>query len=147
MIRGDLLKNFINILFVCLLFKYLNISLSLLFDHCRFAHTNVLWLRLMSTSCDLICYRWILRCPEGYSGSNCESKLSSCHDLLCFNGGTCIDQSVGYDCDCPIGKYEISNCIRNRCLKSLKSKFDAYSCGFGNRKENSSGFQRTTYFE
>lgn len=37
-------------------------------------------------------------CPDGYSGTNCETK-DPCKDIVCLNGGTCLESK----CMCPTG--------------------------------------------
>ncbi len=37
-------------------------------------------------------------CPDGYSGTNCET-YDECHNVTCLNGGVCVNG----DCDCADG--------------------------------------------
>lgn len=38
-------------------------------------------------------------CPEGYTGSICETQTDPCAGVTCQNGGVCVNG----DCDCPPG--------------------------------------------
>lgn len=40
------------------------------------------------------------KCPGKYSGALCESEIDFCTTQPCRNGGTCINQSNGYLCQC-----------------------------------------------
>ena len=47
-------------------------------------------------------------CPEGYTGTNCETDIDECDSNPCVNG-TCNDVVNGYDCICSSG-YAGINC-------------------------------------
>lgn len=53
------------------------------------------------------------KCPEGYSGPNCENR-NPCYNINCLNGGTCANGL----CNCPPG-YTGSNCGTALPLKSI----------------------------
>ncbi|KAG9262634.1 protein jagged-1a [Astyanax mexicanus] len=42
-------------------------------------------------------------CPEGYSGQNCERADNACLSEPCFNGGSCVESSQGFECRCSPG--------------------------------------------
>jgi hypothetical protein len=40
-------------------------------------------------------------CPNGYSGSYCQSYVGGCYSSPCYNGATCTGKSnLGYTCTC-----------------------------------------------
>nr|XP_020459662.1 protein jagged-2-like isoform X2 [Monopterus albus] len=43
------------------------------------------------------------KCPEGYSGKNCEIAEHACVSNPCTNGGTCHKVPAGFECQCPPG--------------------------------------------
>ena len=70
-------------------------------------------------------------CDPGFTGGNCEKKLSAC-DLVakssatksvCRNGGICVDDKIEFDysCECPKGftgkncETEINECREDSC--------------------------------
>ncbi|KPM08127.1 Laminin G and EGF domain containing protein [Sarcoptes scabiei] len=54
------------------------------------------------------------RCPNGFSGKNCESFTDECYDGRCMNGGRCVESypSKKIVCECPFGTIG-SNCEQN----------------------------------
>lgn len=38
-------------------------------------------------------------CPEGFTGTNCETAVDPCINVICTNGRSCVDG----DCQCPTG--------------------------------------------
>lgn len=43
------------------------------------------------------------RCNDGFTGKNCETRISKCTGVTCFNGGTCLESNSllsGYYCAC-----------------------------------------------
>ncbi|MBN3285623.1 JAG1B protein, partial [Polyodon spathula] len=42
-------------------------------------------------------------CPEGYSGITCEKAEHACLSDPCSNGGSCVETSFGYECQCAPG--------------------------------------------
>ena len=37
---------------------------------------------------------------SGFEGVNCEKNIDDCHNHMCQNGATCIDQINVYSCAC-----------------------------------------------
>ncbi|KAJ8285050.1 hypothetical protein COCON_G00039000 [Conger conger] len=42
-------------------------------------------------------------CPEGYSGVDCERAEHACLSDPCSNGGSCVETSQGFECQCAAG--------------------------------------------
>ncbi|MGH0129162.1 UNVERIFIED_CONTAM: hypothetical protein FKN15_038850 [Acipenser sinensis] len=42
-------------------------------------------------------------CPEGYFGITCEKAEHACLSDPCSNGGSCVETSFGYECQCTPG--------------------------------------------
>uniref|UniRef100_A0A158Q7E6 Delta-like protein n=1 Tax=Elaeophora elaphi TaxID=1147741 RepID=A0A158Q7E6_9BILA len=43
-------------------------------------------------------------CPDGYTGTNCETRVQNCSLQPCLNGATCVDMlGNNYTCICPKG--------------------------------------------
>uniref|UniRef100_A0A8C9YE75 Delta-like protein n=1 Tax=Sander lucioperca TaxID=283035 RepID=A0A8C9YE75_SANLU len=59
-------------------------------------------------------------CAEGYSGANCERAEHACLSNPCSNGGSCSENSQGYECQCAPGWSEffcldVDDCAPNPC--------------------------------
>lgn len=86
-------------------------------------------------------------CFAGFSGQNCQTKLSACeqavlalesNEIVCKNGGKCRDVANGYDfkCDCPSGytgercEKEIDECESNPCENGAQcvDRIGSYEC-------------------
>ena len=48
---------------------------------------------------------YLCKCPEGFSGVNCEAVANPCATGPCHNGATChtLPDSGGFNCTCPPG--------------------------------------------
>ena len=65
----------------------------------------------ISEGCIFICL-----CPDGFTGTNCETEIDPCDSNPCENDGTCIKLSfMLYNCTCAPGYtgnyFSINNCI------------------------------------
>ncbi|RXM35098.1 Fibropellin-1 [Acipenser ruthenus] len=45
-------------------------------------------------------------CPDGFTGSFCETDIDYCIGNLCSEHGTCLDQLYNYTCHCMLGHEE-----------------------------------------
>ena len=61
-------------------------------------------------------------CPNGYTGTNCQTILSGCSSSPCQNGGTCSSNNNGtipyYTCACANG-YTGQNCETGKLGNSI----------------------------
>lgn len=62
-------------------------------------------------------------CPPGYTGTNCDKKLSDCSHKPCLNGATCKEKNgTSYQCECSKGWYgahcevAVQTCEGKPCL-------------------------------
>ena len=46
------------------------------------------------------CFRFQCVCLDGYEGALCETNTDDCVDHQCINGGVCVDDIAGYNCQC-----------------------------------------------
>lgn len=58
-------------------------------------------------------------CPEGYSGTFCQTPVSHCTQASCENGSTCVEETVGFRCVCPPTLTGIRCEITNNCANSM----------------------------
>ncbi|ELK05528.1 Delta-like protein 4 [Pteropus alecto] len=72
-------------------------------------------------------------CRPGYTGVDCELKLSKCDSNPCRNGGSCKDQEDGYHCLCPPGYYGL------HCEHSTLSCADSPCFNGGSCRERNQG--------
>lgn len=63
------------------------------------------------------------QCPPGYTGTDCETRISDCAATPCLNGGVCHDEKhSGYRCECPKGwigahcEKETVTCAEKPCM-------------------------------
>lgn len=63
------------------------------------------------------------KCPPGYTGTDCETRISDCAATPCLNGGVCHDEKhSGYRCECPKGwigahcEKETVTCAEKPCM-------------------------------
>jgi len=65
------------------------------------------------------------KCPDGYTGINCEiGDLCITQSVTCENGGTCIDG----ECDCPNGYTGINCEIEDLCITQSVSCENGGTC-------------------
>ena len=71
---------------------------------------------------------------QGFTGTNCQSKVSACDDRPCING-KCLDRDGGYFCQCPQGwsgrrcENIIDWCKESPCQHGICSQHGAsYHC-------------------
>nr|XP_054766911.1 neurogenic locus notch homolog protein 1-like [Lytechinus pictus] len=61
---------------------------------------------------------------EGFKGTTCEIDVDDCVNNGCENGATCLDQVLGYICQCPPGyngtycEVNIDECLSQPCLNN-----------------------------
>ncbi|XP_055620762.1 neurogenic locus protein delta isoform X2 [Toxorhynchites rutilus septentrionalis] len=64
-------------------------------------------------------------CPPGYTGTDCETRISDCAATPCYNGGICHDEKGvhgGYRCECQKGwigthcEKETITCAEKPCV-------------------------------
>ncbi|XP_060518138.1 basement membrane-specific heparan sulfate proteoglycan core protein isoform X3 [Cylas formicarius] len=56
-------------------------------------------------------------CPNGFTGTNCETAMDPCRDKPCMHEGNCRPNVTTFTCDCPLGfagptcdqRYELRN--------------------------------------
>lgn len=64
---------------------------------------------------------YMCRCPEGFSGVNCEIVDNPCATSPCWNGGMCSEINGTFSCTCapgwmgPMCKQNINECESNPC--------------------------------
>nr|CAI5869526.1 unnamed protein product [Callosobruchus analis] len=46
---------------------------------------------------------YLCRCPEGFSGVNCEVVDNPCAPQPCLHGGTCVEAGGSFSCSCAAG--------------------------------------------
>lgn len=55
-------------------------------------------------SCIDLVNTYSCQCRPGYTGSNCEHRISACDSNPCMEGGTCRSvDDISYHCVCPYG--------------------------------------------
>ena len=60
-------------------------------------------------------------CPQGFHGQHCESSATSCEELPCQNGASCVSFYDSYQCRCLAGymgvncEREVDECSSNPC--------------------------------
>ncbi|XP_049592179.1 protein eyes shut homolog [Syngnathus scovelli] len=47
--------------------------------------------------------QYMCKCPEGFTGTHCETEINECHSNPCRHNGTCFDLVGHYECQCPTG--------------------------------------------
>ncbi|XP_060597851.1 fibropellin-1-like isoform X3 [Ruditapes philippinarum] len=63
---------------------------------------------------------------SGFTGLYCETNIDDCENIICLNGGTCIDGVNTYNCDCAEGYTGqtcgtvIDVCDPNPCVSSAQ---------------------------
>ncbi|XP_070183825.1 neurogenic locus notch homolog protein 1-like isoform X5 [Littorina saxatilis] len=75
-------------------------------------------------------------CPEGYTGTRCETNINDCASNPCLNSGTCRDGIGNYSCTCPSGytgnrcQINVNDCASNPCLNNgtCRNGIGNYSC-------------------
>ena len=46
---------------------------------------------------------YVCSCENGYKGDNCDVNINDCADVVCENGGECLDGVTKFDCTCYYG--------------------------------------------
>ncbi|CAH1720705.1 unnamed protein product [Chironomus riparius] len=76
-------------------------------------------------------------CQEGFVGYRCETNFNDCESQPCQNGGRCIDEIGGFECDCKTTGYtgklcqkNIDECTRNPCQNNgvCFDNYGSYTC-------------------
>ena len=77
-------------------------------------------------------------CAPGYEGINCETEIDDCklNNVVCENGGTCVDLFLDYQCMCASGfegefcKINIDDCVQHECQmdSACLDGVDSYTC-------------------
>ncbi len=75
-------------------------------------------------------------CDAGYTGHDCEIRVSACSANPCENGGTCTDVGASYTCACAAGytgsncETLVDNCASDPCLNGgiCTNGINSYSC-------------------
>lgn len=73
---------------------------------------------LLRNITNMFCF--FLRCPQGYTGSLCETR-TLCASMPCLNGGICVVINDSYVCTCQPGFYG-QNCqddLHSNCALAL----------------------------
>ena len=47
--------------------------------------------------------QYVCSCHNGYTGENCDLNIDDCADVVCQNGGECMDGISKFDCTCHNG--------------------------------------------
>lgn len=59
-------------------------------------------------------------CPPGFEGAQCQHEINECltadKAVSCKNNGTCIDEFLGFSCQCQAGFIGKSNFFSNVAL-------------------------------
>ncbi len=86
----------------------------------RTTNVNVLCLYLQDKGADYQC-----ECPQGFHGQHCESSATSCEELPCQNGASCVSFYDSYQCRCLAGysgvncEREVDECSSNPCRNGM----------------------------
>ena len=54
-------------------------------------------------TCHPVQDKYACSCENGYNGENCEVNINDCADVVCENGGQCLDGFTKFDCTCYFG--------------------------------------------
>ncbi|XP_002168273.3 fibropellin-1 isoform X1 [Hydra vulgaris] len=66
-------------------------------------------------------------CNDGYQGLNCDEKIDSCISNPCFNNGTCISKTIGYECQCLSDTYGVQCQIKKENILKCVSSCDGFA--------------------
>ena len=67
----------------------------------KHGHLSSYPLRLISINLTPKSCRFNCDCKDGFEGDLCETNTDDCVDHQCSNGGVCVDDIAGYNCQCP----------------------------------------------
>uniref|UniRef100_A0A0R3XBS9 EGF-like domain-containing protein n=1 Tax=Hydatigena taeniaeformis TaxID=6205 RepID=A0A0R3XBS9_HYDTA len=75
-------------------------------------------------------------CLSGFLGRHCELSYSACQDLLCANGGQCVDRAHHVECRCPPGwtgptcRQNVNECTTPVCKNgaACRDRPGTYEC-------------------
>ena len=54
-------------------------------------------------SCHPVDDKYVCSCDHGYQGENCDVNINDCANVVCENGGECLDGVTKFDCTCYYG--------------------------------------------